>query len=299
MAQLDIPLLNRFEKQHLSTKDYLTPAQEQLLAELQEWTQMVAEDCGRSLDLIFPGFDDNTLGSLVLRVSEFKVSETPWPELKRSALRRLSCCATPLAFIQNEQLSCAAYDADLTTYFKNQGDLRAVLSEFLPRLPRRIVGGQSQSDAPEALGSEAIVITYSPVVHLPLALADRDLHSSTISLAELSSAGDLEQEVNRFLSVSERTDENTAPASEVTVPDLASSHYLFVQVDPFRSSPQVIEHALFILENAMDQAARQVGLNWISMPDGVSELAIQADVASAPISRRRRRMSTRRDPSSW
>ena len=71
---LDLPLLNRFEKQILSPMDVLATSSlaVKLLSKLQQWCQLLHQETGLpSLAVIFVGFYEDTLSSLVLSLTNF------------------------------------------------------------------------------------------------------------------------------------------------------------------------------------------------------------------------------------
>lgn len=107
---LDLPLLNRFEKQVVTPVDVISAKALQVYDSLQSWCQyLVAETGLPSVSAIFCGFYDDTLSSLVASLTKFgQVYDAEWSndvvlmEAKKSLLKM----ATTVAILHSKTLKC-------------------------------------------------------------------------------------------------------------------------------------------------------------------------------------------------
>ena len=151
---LDLPLLNRFEKQLFATYGLLGPNQQAAADSLQGWVEDILRECGlEAFDSALACYDHaQTIPSLVLEASNFDDSAVP----AESSLReRLAMIAFPLAVARSELLSDVVPD-----YFDTQGDLASVVEAVC-------LGSSKPS------GENLLVLTRSPVGHLDASHFDR------------------------------------------------------------------------------------------------------------------------------
>eukprot|EP01060_Flectonema_neradi_P020833 TRINITY_DN2832_c5_g1_i4.p1 TRINITY_DN2832_c5_g1~~TRINITY_DN2832_c5_g1_i4.p1 ORF type:complete len:4086 (+),score=767.97 TRINITY_DN2832_c5_g1_i4:3344-15601(+) len=103
---LDLPLLNRFEKQVLTFQDCLSEEQLEMLGKLEKWVESVLSETNFSiLSQVFGGFHKDTLSSLIF--SHTNLSEE---ELKM----KLADIASPTSVMQSHTLSTTAPDYSST-----------------------------------------------------------------------------------------------------------------------------------------------------------------------------------------
>jgi hypothetical protein len=100
--ELDLPLLNRLEKQLLKHTDLCEERKKTgTVTALSDWVQHVQKECGGgSLAESFPGFHDSTLASLVLAVDQNLTDEMTLHKCKEA----LVACGTPLAVLKSPAL---------------------------------------------------------------------------------------------------------------------------------------------------------------------------------------------------
>ena len=118
---LDLPLLNRFEKQVLYSNDFLDDIGTQVLSQLQSWCDDICSDTKlSSLSDIFCGFYSGTLSSLLVMLTDYgrtkivhECAEGQASELTISALellniakKKLRRISFPTAILKSELLRC-------------------------------------------------------------------------------------------------------------------------------------------------------------------------------------------------
>ena len=103
---LDLPLLNRFEKQLLTAREVLTPAQRAVVDELTAWcSNIMLEADLPSIQETFMGFHTDTVASLVIAQWPL-IEEVGWqhPSGVKRALARI---AHPIAVFRSAELAGA------------------------------------------------------------------------------------------------------------------------------------------------------------------------------------------------
>ena len=144
---LDLPLLNRFEKQILTAETLLDPNQRLVLADLQRWIEDVLDETSlRSYQQVFCGFHDKTLPSLILSQTEFGGS---LESMMSSAMDRmrgaLAGIATPAAVQASGQLQAAAG----SDYFETHQDIQTVFQDVVRTHAADTAAVQTTVDAVE------------------------------------------------------------------------------------------------------------------------------------------------------
>jgi hypothetical protein len=214
---LDLPLLNRFEKQLFATYDLLGPKQRNAAHALQRWIEDVLRECGLpSFDAALACYDHKqTIPSLVLAASHLDDNCVPSETDLREDLARI---AFPLAVLRSELLQDA-----VPSYAETQGDLVSVVETIC--LSSRRIGGEN-----------LLVLTRSPVGHLDPSALDPlqgECEVSTLSIVQLTSAGQVAEHVADFFEFE----------------PVAEQACLVVQCDPLHSSPVAIGHAMHIVDS--------------------------------------------------
>eukprot|EP00445_Apocalathium_hangoei_P025301 CAMPEP_0203928060 /NCGR_PEP_ID=MMETSP0359-20131031/67408_1 /ASSEMBLY_ACC=CAM_ASM_000338 /TAXON_ID=268821 /ORGANISM="Scrippsiella Hangoei, Strain SHTV-5" /LENGTH=271 /DNA_ID=CAMNT_0050856939 /DNA_START=58 /DNA_END=870 /DNA_ORIENTATION=- len=107
---LDLPLLNRFEKFQMNPEHLLEASQVDAAAQLGEWMSSVADESGmRTVPATFCGVHAGTSASLLLaaaldeRTKETQQDATEYEALER-ARQHLAALATPFAFMRSTRL---------------------------------------------------------------------------------------------------------------------------------------------------------------------------------------------------
>jgi len=108
-TKLDLPLLNRFEKQVLKSYDLLTPDLILLLEEIQGWVEEILSHVhSDGIYDVFCGMHSGTLASLVLTIASGESPQELTPLEPRKILERSKLCllqiATPVAVIHSQIL---------------------------------------------------------------------------------------------------------------------------------------------------------------------------------------------------
>lgn len=233
--KLDLPLLNRFEKQLLNAMDVLSPKQLALVDYLVDFVEECsAEAGGMASDDMFCGFDgEATLASLVLSLK----LEDNSRDSRQVAVAALARIATPLAMISVRNL-LKHKDA----YFQNHGSFAEYCDAVLGE-----TGTLGVTKLNDAAGSVGVVLTYSPELHLVSALADAqtkplltdsNAHTESCVLNEFQSGDSFREKVRALHEMG-----SVNPA------------ILIVQCDPINVSQSHIRHAIAICDEETERRA--------------------------------------------
>jgi hypothetical protein len=233
--KLDLPLLNRFEKQLLNATDVLTTSQSGLVDFLVEFVEACSTEANdMPLDEMFCGYDGQaTLASLVLalKLDDNSISS------QNTAIEALARVATPLAMISVSSLLLYK-----TEYFQGHGSFGDYCESVLGA-----DGPLGVSKLKDAAGSIGLVLTFSPEQHLNGALADAktrpgfdDVEMTSCVLNEFQSGDSFREKVRELHSV-----ESTHVGPAVLV----------VQCDPIHVSQSHIRHAIAICEEETERRA--------------------------------------------
>jgi hypothetical protein len=226
LKNLDLPLLNRFEKQLMLHRHVLTTKQQDLVRALESWIRVIAQESKKalgtkmSLDRLFAGYNEGSMASLVYA----------YPSLSMDKLKKIVVrVSKPQTILQSKTLQSMA-----TMYWKHHSHIGESL---------RWQGEQNEIKL-------HVVLTASPASHLNLAMRAFEVkkhkessfssmfanaNSCIISLAELNSERDLRQRVHTFLFST-----NSQPS------------IMIVQCDPIVCDSTLIEHARYIVNAETD-----------------------------------------------
>ena len=275
IENLDLPLLNRFEKQTLHPKDVLTPAQGRLADKLQMWVDdIVKETRLPSAEFVFCGFHSGTIPTIVLAICGFGDgsvdpdgdSENLLANMKESLAR----VAMPLAMLHSATLpACSRLE-----YFEAHANLDRAIRSFMPRgddHSKRGVGdsssdssdngdgdskGESKSESKMNGGSSRdggnvetgtlVLTTYSPVAHVDDALEPlrADYTITMLKLAEISSENNLSDGLTDFFS-KEKVSAGVTGSS--------AKQLLVIQCEPLVCSGTAINHVKTLCIKHRDQ----------------------------------------------
>uniref|UniRef100_A0A7R9YCP3 Uncharacterized protein n=1 Tax=Pinguiococcus pyrenoidosus TaxID=172671 RepID=A0A7R9YCP3_9STRA len=260
--RLDLPLLNRFEKQVFGAEEVVSTAQRVALRALQKWVQKVAAECHSDLS-IFNGFHASSLPSLVLtstnysdgalhglsQIEGYVRGGTPMPESLQRVARALAEVSTPLAHWRSSSLREV-----LPNYFEKHGSFANLIAQILGNPEQNV-----KFPEPEAKGRPGPLLdclgitissvrTFSPVTHLDAALAEisqKDelqgaLVHDVLHLASFSSERDIVERL-RLVFFSEK---------------LLDPSILVIQCDSQASSPSLINHVRLICEQLREERAK-------------------------------------------
>ncbi|KAJ9458845.1 hypothetical protein DIPPA_15027 [Diplonema papillatum] len=220
---LDLPLLNRFEKQILNFADCLDSEQVARVEELTEWVDaVVSETDFPSASGVFSCSCERTVESLVFS----QPKDTGLAEMK-SAMARL---AVPLAVLQSESLREVS-----PGYMKDHGSLSAVVETML----------KSSREANER-DTMLTVVTSSPLEQGDPKQLLPGIDGSgfcSLRLAEVSSGIGFASAVKSALGSGGGG---------------GGPKFLLVQTDPVSSSQPTIDHALRIVEKLVESAESAV-----------------------------------------
>jgi hypothetical protein len=260
---LDLPLLNRFEKQLLIPTALLGTNMQALASRLTEWADAVVDESGlASRDAVFCGMHADTIPSLVLTALHFDDSlalggDGTIDDTVAPLCALLAQLAQPIAAFRSQRLRDAAPD-----YFRDHGDFTAALGCLLQSADER------RKDV------SAVVLTASPSSDFDStwvsALDTFEILSPTmIHLAAMSSERSVEERVSEFFS-----------SCSTTVDD---NRILIVQCDPLLTPPAVIGHAQHIIEQQRREVAvaRHV-VFVVHLPPAIKSRERQFSVAFRP-----------------
>jgi hypothetical protein len=267
--ELDLPLLNRFEKQVMCHDDMLEhDAQRRLKKQLVQWMHQVKDECGEAtFEDVFLGHFPNSAASLVMsRVTKNSTNE---PKLLLQMKAELADAAHPLCVLKSKllrkdggelwqatvrtdelvgkdggELWQATVKADTKTgYFERHESLSAIIRSL-----QREREGVDSPEKRERL--QAVVVTSSPSNHLPgngKKLGMRlgyDQEPDLVKLAEFSSSH--EQQVRLEEVIVKRGREAGSPTHRLLV----------VQCDPSETCHRAcINHAKYLCEELIHQQA--------------------------------------------
>ena len=215
--ELDLPLLNRFEKQIFTPDEVISSNSRATLEKLRNWVdQVVQETKFTSNSSVFPGYHEGTLPSLLYTLEgQFRgkrLAEEKFQKLcKQKAQEKLKMSANPAAIILSpslKQVEGASYND-------------------LPAAVKGIFGAEDTQ--------ACLVVTHSPVSHLEKHLISR--LGSDVSVVKLD-------EVKSEKSFKTLLDDHLKAQSK-------SGKLLVVQFDPIRCSLLQVSHAKFLCSNAI------------------------------------------------
>jgi hypothetical protein len=170
--ELDLPLLNRFEKQVMCHDDMLeSEVQKRLKKGLVLWLRAVQRECGAdALEDIFTGYFQNSAASLVM--SRTKKGSTHEGTVLEQMKAELADAAQPMCVLKSKLLgkgggklwqATVRTDAHADGYFRRHESLSTITSDLVGSL--REEGEGADTGMREHL--QAVVVTKSPQNHLP------------------------------------------------------------------------------------------------------------------------------------
>ena len=256
---LDLPLLNRFEKQVLFPSDLLRSDKCELaLNKLQSMCTTILEESELgSLSEIFCGYYDKTIPSLLLNITDFgrkdiimsTVRQSPdsahiiMDDLVKSCAERLARVAFPTAMMRSPTLRSIMSESHDKQFSGKQFSLTQ--RHIFALLDDELYGGDTTA------GKLLVVTTKSPVAHFQLACDSwrlacesaetkkrytiRCSHLKVLQLALISSEKQLTTDLKNFL----HAQSAGAPTT------------LVVLCDPLHCSSTLISHARFVCARAM------------------------------------------------
>ena len=232
---LDLPLLNRFEKQSLNFRDCLNAEQLELCKLIEAWVEIILQESAfPDLTHVFSGFNDQTIPSLVFSC----------PGLSEDQLHaKLAHTATPVAMIHSPALCLAlpSYEEDhagiewLLQHLEGDGNTQRLVS----------------------------VTTHSPVEQATIRLLSETPSNgrewSVVRLAEIGSEDTLKGVAADFIDAAGSGD---------------TRKVLLVQCDPMSSSQNTIEHAKRVVQRAfVDAPGNALVVFMIHLPPGAKNCA--------------------------
>jgi hypothetical protein len=164
---LDLPLLNRFEKQVFCASDVLTTNQWKIVEVVREWVDEICMEVKvDGPNELFCGYHGSTIASAVLYLTNFSdnIDGNTVASVKQCLVR----VALPVAVSRSKILQHQGVN-----YFKEQEDFDTLYNNFIT--------------SSETNGSFTVVLTYSPVIHLDIS----SNQITTLLLSQLSSERDL------------------------------------------------------------------------------------------------------------
>jgi hypothetical protein len=166
---LDLPLLNRFEKQILSPGDVLTPEARKIAELLESWCKTVLGESGLpSYSNVFCGFYDGTISSLVLSLTDFcRLQKSRWDadELVKKGKLTLLKMATPIAILQSKTLRIL-----ISGTFKGGQNVDSTFQNYLVSRAHLFALLDFEMGSKEPGNQLLQLATRSPVHHFDIAL---------------------------------------------------------------------------------------------------------------------------------
>jgi hypothetical protein len=269
---LDLPLLNRFEKQVLNPEDLLGEQEKLIVSQLSEWSDLVLNECKfPSLSDIFCGFYSGTLSSLLLAITNYgktSIASQDAEQVLNEAKRQLLAIAFPTALIKSPTL--AEVSQLVSTNDNNLGTKGyESLGEFLDEMYAQRT---SRSNYPANYLTEfKVLLTKSSASHFHLA-HDSWLNNYTGKAA----AGNLCKFIQLALVPSERFLVKEVESFFAASSQSSNSVMIFV-CDPMLCSNSVISHARFIVDRVCANTSASIGgtlksvVFIIHLPTGIKE----------------------------
>eukprot|EP01050_Picozoa_sp_SAG11_P002664 SAG11_NODE_137_length_15114_cov_2.297303_8_plen_1246_part_00 len=265
---LDLPLLNRFEKQILIADTMLSEVQKLLLADLQEWVEAIRDETVMSsYQSIFCGYHDQTLPSLILSSipsGESGIALSENLSMKLDEMKEALCAvAMPAAVLQSQLLQVTSRGI----YFETHASIHTVLQAHfgaecsLQHDSDQIENMEPSPEVPDSVGEPAgrtfadsilgVVLTQSPSSHMHQALCAHESSDDarlcgalcqTMAMSDISSEGSFARAIRRFF-----RDERELPLC------------LLINADPLRSAQVLINHARHICSQQREQFEVEIG----------------------------------------
>ena len=198
---LDLPLLNRFEKQILSSSSILNEYQSNLLKKLNQWCQLVLEQSKLSnYQQVFCGYYDETLPSSIMYLFKYlsilNANSTLYashPHFTNHPLytekyqlnlikKWLIQVARPIAVVNSERLKKDMQKLGIN-YFSSQGNLIDAVLHFIKSDNNHQT--EPLSSHSSLFGQLSILLTQSPISHLDELIKSSLSTSPPSSLATL------------------------------------------------------------------------------------------------------------------
>ena len=216
--ELDLPLLNRFEKQILTPSDVLGKASAGLTKELNEWVERIMEETTlSSCQAVFCGYHDGTIPSLVFHLKKAMGKKAKGPDVVREAKKCLKRIASPASISLSPSLS----EVD-GNYHSN---LSSVVNELFSHVRKKPLA--------------SILMTFSPVTHLEDHIVESlEADVTLCRLDQVKSEASFKNLVSGHLTSTKESKH--------------SKKLLLVQFDPIMCSSLQINHAKFMVTNAIE-----------------------------------------------
>lgn len=242
LEKLDLPLLNRFEKQQIKASEMLGENQLWILSEITAWVASVAAEmawCQSSAEL-FCGYHKDVASAAVLGYSHFNDAEAGTDRdriLKRLKLA-LARTAYPLVAFSSPTIG----SLEGFSYAEECGSISMFLRSLRTLATSEIARSAAEEHSGLAVGLD-MVLTHSPLAHFTRAIPNQfGFVSQSVHFAEFTT----ELQFRRLLEEYFRS----------------SSHDLLViQCDPAKTPPTLLAHAQQMCASAFNAyLARAVGL---------------------------------------
>ena len=244
---LDLPLLNRFEKQILTPAEVLEDMHHHVVDSVTQWAGLVLKECHlESLQHVFCGFHPGTISSAVFHLSQ----EHPGDKLEDAVRRVLRLIASPAAMALSPLLAAV-----------EEVDGKPLLAPLtLKEGVERLLEVSAAKHVPKG----SLIMTHSPVSHLNHSLRESiDAEVEVVRLDEVKSEQAFETALdNHFAKVRDTANKG-------------KKFLLIVQFDPITCSPLQINHAKFLSTNRLMRTWRRANapssgiVFLVHMPPGV------------------------------
>ena len=262
--ELDLPLLNRFEKQIMSSNEVLTVTMREVAQTIFEWVdQILKETALASYQNLFCGYHDETVPSAIFRLGNKFSNENPI-KVRATLEGEVKRCLKRIAFPAAVALSPSLQKVDEPACHP---DFKTGVQEIF----RHQRGG---------LPTVSLVMTYSPVSHLDDQMLESldGIDVERVRLDEVKSEKAFTALVERYLN-----DEGVRSSGSGSGSGSGNKkRALVIQFDSIMCSPLQVNHAKFLCTDALARYESQKKKTkkgekaivfLVHMPPGVKERA--------------------------
>ena len=230
---LDLPLLNRFEKQLLTHTDILTHTQKRCCQILNEWVlEILAESQLKSSQHLFCSFHAGTIPSIVFNETR-GIAEFSNDEVVATIKKKIVLTALPTAIMSSSLIREQLHE---NQYFDHHGSFKNALEHYV------IDKYEKVSSSEKGKSQTMVFLTYSPALHLDIVLKNKksslyqQFNVLNLQLAEITSERLLLSHISNYLTVKKRVQANNQS-------DDGKSELLIIQCDPIVCKQSLIDHA--------------------------------------------------------
>lgn len=261
---LDLPLLNRFEKQVLTAAQLLSPSQEAICQRLGDWVEQVLHEVSASsYQDLFQGYHDTTIPSLVLKVSGFADvhNQQEAEKVFKECQLALSAIALPLIALHSNLLR----SIEGFTYLTSNFDLALGIRHYF--LSKKADAGADRRQQIKVLTPLGIVLTQSSILDFVAQDLQQqlgpDFEVDSALLPDFSSEHQLEKRLSKFYRADDYDKENNKGEEEEEEQKeerkrRCKSKILILQCDPIFSPLPLINHSKYLCTKKVHEFQEEI-----------------------------------------